>query len=590
MIDNFRLLLRHNIIYFFVAIATVLLKKPHNIILVGHGTLQDPDSYMRLVRIQEALDQGHWFGDAVSRDASGFGIVIHWSHLLDGIILMLRSVLKLMLPPDEALLWAGVITSILSVGLLGAVCAWAVAPLAKRGWLWIAPLGVAAAAPVVAYAQFGTVTHHVFLFALAAATWGAGGRAAFGSVRWGSMAGVFAGVGIWLSPEAMPFGLMAFGAILLSWATRPAPTVALASAACGSAFLATIAFELLVDPPHSGRAAPQLDRLSVVFLCLAAIVCAVSWLPRMLTSIRLSISARFAIAVLASMGGAMLWLMLFPGYLSGLTGLMTPEEASAFFPSIQEMQPINTASLFAACALPGILAVIAAFGYAIWQREILPSLLWVYAGLCASVCVTLSLVHVKFSSYAVAGAAMVLPVLLSHAGASMPKPWCRLVRPGLVAAFLCVPSVLALMLLSRTEVEAARATSTYQAQCSMQTLTQMLAPHPGAVVLANVDDGPELLYRTRVKIIGSLYHSGIHGFMRLKAAWAATDLDHVPDELRATGAHYVVLCPGILPKNMASGHRATLFERLDGRDPPVWLHPVPGEPDSGWTLYEVERP
>ena len=590
MIDKYRLSFRWLILYFFVAITAVLLKKPYNIILAGYGTLQDPDSYMRLVRIQEALDQGHWFGHVVSRDASGFGIVIHWSHLLDGIILMLSSVLKLMLAPEKALLWAGVITNFLSVGLLGAKCAWAVAPLAQRKWLWIAAFGVATAAPVVAYAQFGTVTHHVLLFTLAVGAWGAGGRAAFGSVRWGGLAGLFAGIGIWLSPEAMPFGLMAFGAIVLSWAIRPAPRVTLALAAYGSAFLATIAFGLLIDPPHGGRAAPQLDRLSVVFLCLAVIVCAVSWLPRMLAAIRLSVPARFAVAGLSSMGGAMLWLILFPGYLSGLNGLMTPEEASAFFPSIQEMQPINTASLFAACALPGILAVIAAFGYAQRQRDILPLMLWVFAGLCATVCVTLSLFHVRFSSYAVAGAAMVLPVLLSHAGTSIPQPWRQLVRPGLVAAFLCAPPVLALMLSSKTDGEASRMSSAYQAQCSMQTLTRMLAPYPGTVVLANVDDGPELLYRTRVKIVGSLYHSGIHGFMLLNAAWAAADLDHVPDELRTTSAQFVVLCPGVPPKNMSSGHRATLFERLDSRDPPAWLHRVAGEPDSGWTLYEVERP
>lgn len=158
-------------LHFCVAVAVVLLKMPANIGLALGGALQDPDSYMRLVRMQEALDRGRWFGDAVSRDLSGAGVVIPWSHLLDGALLGLRFPLMAFLPAGQALFWAGLIFNVLCVGLLGLVCAWAVAPIAKKGWLWIAAFGVAAAAPVVAYAQLGTVTHHIALFALAVATW-----------------------------------------------------------------------------------------------------------------------------------------------------------------------------------------------------------------------------------------------------------------------------------------------------------------------------------------------------------------------------------------------------------------------------------
>ncbi len=58
----------YHALHFCVAVAVVLLKMPGNIGLALGGALQDPDSYMRLVRMKEALDRGRWFGDAVSRD------------------------------------------------------------------------------------------------------------------------------------------------------------------------------------------------------------------------------------------------------------------------------------------------------------------------------------------------------------------------------------------------------------------------------------------------------------------------------------------------------------------------------------------
>lgn len=571
-------------LYFLLAAGFVLLIAPHNAEHVIEGKLQDPDSYMRLVRIQEALDHRHWFGDVVSGDLSGLGDVLSWSHLLDGFILLLRAPLRLLFPPGEALLWAGAVTGPLSVGLLGMFCAWAVAPVAQRAWLWIAPVGVAAAPAIINYGRLGCVTHHIALAALAVGAWGAGGRAAFGSVRAGALTGLFIGIGIWLSPEAMPFGMMAFGAILLSWAVRPAPLVASSLAAAGSMLVVTIALALLLDPPPAGRTVPQLDRLSVTFLCQALIVCALCWLPRGLGAVRLSAASRFILLGSGLAAGTALWLALFPGYLRGLAGLVTQEQAAAFFGNIAEWRPLNTPSYFCAFALAGILAAVGALALAIRPERDLPALLWAFAGLCSAGGTLLAFLHARFAPYPAAGAAMLLPVLLSLSALRRRGP---LVRPGLVAAFLCAPLFLGWLLTTAADTGRLKALQADQARCPMQAAAALLAPYPGAIVLADVNDGPELLYRTKVKIVGSLYHSGIAGFMRLRAAWRARDLDHVPPALQATGAEYILVCPGASRMDLVDGPATTLSDRLNDGDPPAWLHPVTHEPGSDWTLYGI---
>ena len=581
-----------HILHFFIGLTIVVVMSPHVAEHLAQGTLVNPDSYMRLVRIQEALDHGRWFGDVVSGDVSGRGDVLPWSHLLDGLILLLRAPLRAIFPPDQALLWAGAIMGPLSVGLLGALCAWVVTPIAERAWLWIAPVGVAVAPATISYGQFGCVTHHVPLAVLVAAAWGAGGRAAFGSIWGGGLTGLFTGIGIWLSPEAMPFCMMALGAVYLSWAVRPVAPVALALAAGGSVFLASVAFALLVDPPFAGRAAPQLDRLSITFFCLAAIACALCWIPRGLMAIRVPAAARFAILGIGPVAGLALWLALFPAYLHGLGALMTPEEAEVMSAFALEWVRLDTPNLFAMYALTGVLATMGAVWLTFQQDKDLPRTLWTFAALCVAACTGLAILHGRFSPYPAVAAAMLLPVFRSspvvvHGG--------LVVRAGLVAGFIFLPytvataqaaarMVLGPAPLAEGEVYGARLPD----RCPVRLAATVLAPFFGAVVLADVDDGPELLFRTHVRIVGALYHSGAEGFMRLRAAWRARELDDIPSELRATGAKYVLICPGRSRTGLVDGPTTTLFDRLNDGDPPAWLHLLAHQPGSGWVIYEID--
>ena len=574
--------------HFVLALVTGLAIRFQAIPAVLHGALQDPDSYMRLVRMQDGLDAGHWFGNAVLRDASGTGVVLSWSHLLDGLILLLRAPLRLVLSPAAALFWAGVATGPLLLGALGAACAWAAAPLAARAWLWTASLAVAVAPAILNYGELGFVTHHVALVMVVVVAWGAAGRAAFGHSGAGAVAGAFVGLGIWLSPEAMPFGAMGLGAIFLSWAVRPRWGVAEACLAAGVSLLGVLATALVLDPPAGGLSAVALDRLSLPFLCLGGTVAALSCLPLGLSG--RSAGVRFAVLAGAAAASGAAWLALFPGFLRGLAGLMTPEEAAAFFSHIQEMAPLATPGAFALYALPGSLAAVAAaILAALPGQPPLFRVLWLYAALCVAGCVGLAVAHFRFSPYSAAAAAIMLPILLRHLSAPAMLAWRPLFRPGLLMVFLCAPGLVGRSLVSRAQADEAASVVAYEADCPVATAVALLAPFAGSVVLAHVDDGPELLYRSRVATVGSLYHPNIAGYMRLRAAWRARDLERPPPELLATGARAILICPHHARMAMIDGPATTLFDRLNVGDTPAWLHADAGAPGSNWVLYQLDR-
>jgi hypothetical protein len=574
-------------LHFGLALLVVLLESLGNLKEVLRGTLVDPDSYMRLIRIREALEHGAWFGSSISHDASGQGFDTSWGHELDLCILLLRAPLLLILPPDAALYWAGAIIGPISVGLLGLVCAWAVAPLAPARWRWLAAFAVAGFPPIAGYGELGEVTHHIALAAAVVAAWGAGGRAAFGALRAGALLGLFTALGIWLSPETMPFAMLAFAAVFLAWLVEPDRPKARVLGAAGTAFLLALAVILAIDPPPAGYAAVELERLSITFLCLAFLVFALSWLPRALGT-TLSVGVRAAILLVAGCAAVAIWLALFPGYLGGLSGVMTDEGAQAIAPSNAEWQSLDTPALFIAVAGPGTLAVLAALGLGIRRRGGLAGVLWLFAGLCGLGCVVLGALHLRFTPYQSAIGAMMLPVLLSLVPEDRSSSWRILLRPGLIALFLIVPPVAA-QIYQPVPIYSATGADTPDgpARCPMPAAFTLLAPYSDKIVVADMNIGPELLYRTGVKIVGSLYLGNVAGTLRLRAAWRARDLDAVPAELRAAGAQYVLSCRGTRRSPFVDGPQTTLFDRLNRGDPPAWLRPVAQGDGTGWTLYEV---
>jgi hypothetical protein len=553
---------------------------------VWRGELSDPDSYMLLVRMREALSQGHWFGGMVSRDASGHGVVLYWSHLFDAMILLLYAPLRLVLPLDGALYWAGAAMAPLSMGLLGIIVMWAPAPLALPQWRWAGLLfTIIAESAWDGYGNFGYVTHHVLLIATVAATIGFSGRAAVGDTTAGLGAGTAAALGIWLSPETVPFCLLALGAIGVGWAAALDRT-GTAMAACGSALAVLVGLGFALDPPYDGYGVIELDRLSIVFVLLAVILCASAWCLRGAQHWLKTASSRMLALLLAVGGSAATWLTLFPELLRGLGGIVTKSQGAAFFSHIEEMQPVATLGGVSLHLLDPALATLAAAVFAAKARGTPGSrramALWTYCSVCGVAVIAIGVWHVRFTGYAKLGAALMLPIILSRIAPSKP-----LLRPLVLAVFLLLPPLpYQLGLLSPTEAERVheRKTSTL---CSVRLLAPALSSYAGKVVLANVNDTPELLWRSPVLTVGSLYHSGIEAFMRLRAAWRAGDLNHVPAALRQAGVQYLLICPGERRSAVVAEAAGTLWDRVHAGNPPSWLTKLDIGAGSGFILYRV---
>ena len=233
-----------------------------NILLGAHdwpgvlaGSLNDPDSYMRLLRIEQGIHAGHLVV-TVARDDSGAGVMVEWSRLLDMVLWVMAAPLATVLGWHRALFAAGVALGPLGVGFLGTVLAWAVEPFAARKYLWTAAVAAAAAAGDADDRGAGCCALPCAAAGDDRADWGFVARAWQADSWSGFLAGVSGGFAIWLTPETMPFVLMAYVALLIRWLQIRMGATLLT---CAAGFFDVLGFALAIDPPQGGYGVPEID-------------------------------------------------------------------------------------------------------------------------------------------------------------------------------------------------------------------------------------------------------------------------------------------------------------------------------------------
>jgi hypothetical protein len=405
-------------------------------------------------------------------------------------------------------------------------------------------------------------------------------RGALGLVRKGDgvAMGALAAIGIWLTPEAMPFTLMAFGGLWLAWLQQPhaglSRMIAETAAAFGLAILAAFA----VDPPSTGYGSIEIDRISLVYIGLAIVVaimgCASIVLDRFVAPGRLIAGIAVPAACIIA------WLACFPAVLGGPDGLMSAHDAKAMFGAIVEMAPVHNGAEAIEYLLSGTIAALALVWYS-FERH---SLLLGYTALCACVLVALAAGHVRFAAVPAALAAAILPILIarfSSAVAGWSDASQALLGTSIIAGFVLLPCGASF---SPAKAAAGEPAPT----CALDHIDALLQGHAGQVVLADVNATPELLYRTDILTAGSLYHRNVAAFLRLRAAWRTRPSDTVPAAVRATQASLVLFCPAPLRSVLVADLPPdTLIDQLNHGSIPPWLHQLRTDQRSGNVLYEV---
>lgn len=548
--------------------------------------LPNPDSFYKLVLLREYTPETGF--QYIARDNAPFGTYQHWSAVHSWTVLQLSHLLQAVgFAQNGALLAAGSATTVLSFLALALLVARVIlnqgSPLAAL----VAVIALVSCGPLRGYGQPVQITHHVFMLVPVAAAAFFLFPTAAARRHWNTgaaIAGALLALALWISPETM---LLVVAMVAIRVALRlqyPGndPLWPIALGLCG-----TLLIGWLIDPPPPTFPAWALDHLSLAWLTFGGLLGGLLVLADLLTTLHWSLWRRVSGMTGAAIVAALSWLLMVPGALQGPAGLIPPELRTLWWNHIQELMPVTSASeaiIFVGMPLvAGLLLAFTAYRRrALWMAALALSTL-VYGVLAAQ--------HTRMGAAAGFLAMLSYGVTLAHLTAFREPRQLRgkpLASLGAVSLIL-LPSMqllLAYVLLDERAVEMKK--NNLSSRCKVTDIAPVLNALPEGTVLAHINDGPELLWRTPHRIIAGNYHHNVSGLLDYFHLWRSIAPDEHAQRLVAQRKiDYIIGCdlvPDMLTRNQG---QPTLASRIAAGEAIDWL-PV-HETIGHWRLYRTHR-
>ena len=569
------------------------------------------DPYTRMVRVRQWTEGGGWFDSTMPRSNAPYGETLHWTRPMDVLIAGGAKAAGLFAGQADALEKAGLFISpalgILSFGAL----LWGASLLMEVDRLPLVLIVYFSQFFTLQYFKIGRPDHHSLILLLFLLFLGAAWRLleASDSGRWGFWAALFAGLAFWVSVESLLMPVLLALVLTLEWiAGRDDAMKRLGAFAFPLLFLTGLF--LLVERPLGGLGVVSYDKISAPYLAPLALLALFAFLGDCLRSDR----AGARIAYLLSFGAAGLWGLhsLFPLMLKGPFSQVNPAIVGPWLSRVSEVQSIPSLGWDSALYIMGLpFAGLAALVWAFFKRRLTHLSAWelILAGLI--VYIPLGLYQVRWSAYA--QILSVLPVTLLLFGAIRrverlgTAKWRPLLRTVTVLV-VCLGFFFAVIFFPGGESGGKESAS--EKGASLRAVCQWLNQQDyeeGAILLAHVDDGPQILYRTELRVIATPYHRNDAGILYYFDLMKETDMETIQDKLRERSVS-LILQRVPVEKEQASeapendGTEAPepaeaepeqesppdFKSRLKSGAVPAWLVPVTLPEDlAGYRLYET---
>lgn len=580
------------------------------------GLLVDPDAYMRLNRVLHLWESGNWFDPVFPRISPPDGLVQHWTKPMDLLLLAGALVAAPFVGFEAGLHWWGVLIG--PVMMLPTVLAivWAAAPLVRRDRLWLVGVLFVTQPGLLLLMVFhaGRPDHNCLLILLFTAYVGLTIRIVLEPHRekMAVLAGVVAALALWVSMETLLFVVVGIAVPGLFWVAGIAPRLSRAMVIHAASLVAALAISLLIERGFGRLTQIEFDQASLAHLVLfglnLAFWAAIAGAQRVPTlsgrlAGRIGVASCSAAIVLAA-----IWAVV-PGFFDSPLSRVDPLYHSVRLVNIAEFQPIVRLSDLTGPRAPTAIghlllwlgaAVLAIPGliWALIHREGTAWRGWLVIALMSAVFLPLSIAQVRWVSYAetmlvIPYAAVVGAGLAWITRLPLAEPL-QVVPRALVVALACtwslIPGIVASTVLddgaADSVVASLRASGAESIGaddvCPLPALSRVLADPTGLGgrprrVMAFVDFGPELLYRTPHLVFSIPNHRYQPGFTATYEAMTAGSADRARTILEDNEVDLLVLCPAWSVEARfygSDGGPGLFYGQLISGDAPPFLEPL----------------
>ena len=507
------------------------------------GELPDTDDYMYLTQVIDWLKGQGWFDNTQYRLNPPDGTMLHFTRLvqlpLAGIIAALHhgaGLSWITAATIAAAIWPLVLLMVLFASLR-----WTATAFVSRDWRNLAPF-VALFAPVVMFQYMpGRVDHTGLIIIMV--------TLALGCVlsvmtqperrRWPLLAGTLLAIGLAVALEILPW-LLLLAAWIGFWMLWQGRLLARAGVLFGlSLYLTACALLALLRPPAVWMQ-PDLLWFSSAYVALCGMIACCLVLAALLNNLPHH-WLRLLLGGLVAIGAGTAFLLHLPQLITGPYGDVQPRLADLLLQNIGEAIPLNNSvksvpDLLIALALPllGLLACFAfwhdAKGQQRWQWLLLLLLLFTAVMLA-------TFYQKRFLTYAQLFS--ILPLMafvqqvLGYVSALLHGGKLLTAKVGLILAVGFLPGILLPAINENRSlypdlVLFPMLHSVSGKECRMNILSQILllpdyyGDHPRRI-MAMINEGPELLFRTPHSVYAAPYHTNVKGNLLALDFFSARD-------------------------------------------------------------------
>lgn len=557
------------------------------------------DTYMRIIRVHDWWQAGLWYDSISARSNWPHGEVLHWTRPLDVLLIALAAPFWPFVGFEKALFISGVIVSpVVSIMAMWALVRGTRTLLDVRGQAIL--LVLFAFQPITRfYFLAARPDHHALILLAFTLTLGLMLRYAHDPLKHKNAptwAGVATAFGIWVSIESLTTELFALAALGLPWLITGDQRWLSGLRRFTIAGALALAVMLGIEqPPSRWLGSEEFDRLStihVVLLALIALGVEIMWRKRKQTQTRLL--PRLGVGITASLAAALMMGGLYPDFFKGPFGAaMDPRLDDLWLGKIQELQPLLAADWDTVIGAVHILGPTVWLAVWAWQRHLKrpakaafdePMLIMVLAGLLY---LPLTLFQVRWGAYlgvtvAVAWAAVLQNVLSWHGGPIIgtkdgSEPGTPILRVPLfvliVLAHMIVGGGLSMV---RPDAPANKSSVCKWRDIQPYLISEDFADGAPRTLLSHIHQGPEIMFRTPHRVIGSPYHRNTQGILDNYNALATTDDTIAREIMTRRGIDFVVLCTDSAEeRHFLKIEGDTLIRRITIGQQPKWLQKMP---------------
>lgn len=562
-----------------------------------HYKLQDPDCYMRLVRVQEFEKTHDWHNSVIYRSNAPYGEELHWTRPFDLLLLAGAKILQPFLGFKKALLIFGIIISPLLQFASALALIWAVSVFFKdiQEKLRLAILFLLQPGSYIPFLA-GRPDHHGLLLLFFIIEIGFFLRLLYKpSEKNAWILGALLAFSMWLSIESLTVVFLFFAALGVIWISDKEKSLSSITVTAMSLFLFSTVF-LIIERPISLLTFPEYDRISIVHVLLFALS---AFLFLSLTNLeRRKLLPKYfpsRTALLLLGGGLILGMMghAFPKFFQGPYAQVDPHAVEVWLRGVKEVRPlfklghepfhrvvIWLGPLFV--CLPFLI-----YKLLKTRRSSKEWPMWIFSSVGIAIFASLSFYQIRWVYYA--SVLLLLPFtyvlnLTIQKLKYLKKPWFALARACTIIIFTCGFLTLGILMMLSKKAEPKKPTASSIEMCQYLkenfTETQRVATF--------IDMAAEILYLTPHEVIGSPYHRNGQGIIFINDLMTAPDDQTALKLLRQRNISLILI-------NTASSYfnlyqkGDTFCRRLVEGKLPLWLKKIdtPENLSSNFHLFKV---